>query len=30
MVNQIVASANFGDQPRQKVYLIREMIVEKK
>jgi hypothetical protein len=29
MVNQIAAAANFGDQPRQKIYLIREMIVKK-
>jgi hypothetical protein len=30
MVNQIAAAANFGDQPRQKIYLIRGIIVEKK
>jgi hypothetical protein len=30
MVNQIVAAVNFGDQPGQKIYIIGEMIVEKK
>jgi hypothetical protein len=29
MVNQIVAAVNFGDQPGQKIYLIRGIIVEK-